>query len=108
MNQETPLQPLRWGILGAARIARKAVINAIRAQGGVVAAIGASTRDRAEIFGCEFDIPMAFEGYQAVLDRDDIDAVYILAGQRPAFSLGAGVRPLGQALPLRKTAGHDP
>ncbi|MCL5270660.1 MAG: Gfo/Idh/MocA family oxidoreductase [bacterium] len=69
--------PLRWGILGAARIARRALVPAIRAQNGTIAVIGASTAERAESFAREFDIPAAVEGYQAVLERDDVEAVYI-------------------------------
>ena len=68
---------LRWGILGAARIARKAVVPAIVAQGGHVAAVGASNRERAEAFARDLNIERAVEGYQAVLDDPAIDAVYI-------------------------------
>lgn len=68
--------PLRWGVLGAARIATK-VVPALKAAGDTVVAIGASSRARAEAFAREHGIAHAIEGYQGVLDRDDIDAVYI-------------------------------
>lgn len=68
---------LRWGILGAARIARKAVAPAIIAQGGTIVAIGASSLGRAEDFAQALKIGQAVEGYQAVLDHPEIDAVYI-------------------------------
>lgn len=68
---------LRWGILGAANIAQKAMIPAIRAQGGQVVAIGASSLERARRFASANEIPDAHEGYQAVIDRDDLDAIYV-------------------------------
>ena len=79
-KQDTPTHiltpPLRWGVLGAARIAGK-VVPALKAAGDIVVAIGASSQERAEAFAREHGIPHALTGYQAVLDRDDIDAVYI-------------------------------
>lgn len=70
-------KPLHWGILGAARIARKAVAAAIQAGGGTIEAIGASSRERAESFAQDFKIPNAYEGYQAVLDNSEVEAVYL-------------------------------
>lgn len=75
-STKTLTPPLRWGVLGAARIAAK-VVPALKAAGDSVVAIGASDLARASRFADEFGIPHAHEGYQAVLDRDDIDAVYI-------------------------------
>ncbi|GGL95798.1 Gfo/Idh/MocA family protein [Deinococcus aerophilus] len=66
---------LRWGLLGAARIAR-ALIPAIRASGGEVTALG--VRDpasvRAQAFAEEWGVPL-LGGYDAVLAAD-VDAVY--------------------------------
>jgi predicted dehydrogenase len=70
-------QPLRWGILGAARIARKAFARAIQATGGGAIAIGASSLERAREFAGEFGIPRAFEGYRPVLESPEVEAVYI-------------------------------
>jgi predicted dehydrogenase len=69
-------RPLNWGVLGAARIARK-VVPAMRQAGTVVAAVGAGTRARAEAFARELSIPRAIEGYQEVIDCPEVDAVYI-------------------------------
>jgi len=69
--------PLSWGILGAARIARKAAVTSIRATGGVVAAIGARSLERAEAFARELEIPRAYEGYQAVIEDPAVQAVYL-------------------------------
>lgn len=66
---------LRWGLLGAARIAR-ALIPAIRAGGGEVVALGVRdpASERARAFADEWGVPLV-GGYQDVLDSD-VDAVY--------------------------------
>jgi predicted dehydrogenase len=75
-TQNGGLPPLRWGVLGAARIARK-VLPALRESGAQLVAIGASSAERAEAFAHELEIPHAHGDYAAVLQRDDVDAVYI-------------------------------
>lgn len=66
---------LRWGLLGAARIAR-ALIPAIRVGGGEVVALGVRdpTSERARAFAGQWQVPLV-GGYQDVLDAD-LDAVY--------------------------------
>ncbi|CAM3658462.1 Gfo/Idh/MocA family protein [Deinococcus frigens] len=66
---------LRWGLLGAARIAR-ALIPAIRASGGEVVALGVRdpASERARAFAGEWQVPIV-GGYQEVLDAE-LDAVY--------------------------------
>jgi predicted dehydrogenase len=80
----------RWGILGSAAIARK-VWTAIRiSSGGSVIAVASRDQSKAAEFvrSCSVEVPMqdadghvvdvqAVGGYQALLDRKDIDAVYI-------------------------------
>lgn len=53
------------------------MVTAIRAAGGEVVAIGASTRARADAFAAELEISKAVEGYEAVVDDPDIDAIYL-------------------------------
>ncbi|TWT75112.1 Gfo/Idh/MocA family protein [Allorhodopirellula solitaria] len=85
---------VRWGIIGAAQIARKNW-KAIRMSGNsVVAAVASRDVTRAEAFihDCSIEVPPVVVGedgtatlmrpealgdYQELLDRDDIDAVYI-------------------------------
>jgi predicted dehydrogenase len=68
--------PPRWGILGAARIARQAVVPAIREAGGEVVVVGCRDRARGEEFASALSVGVVVQGYQAVLDSD-IDCVYI-------------------------------
>lgn len=75
---------IRWGILGAANIARKNW-QAIRNSGnGTVAAVASRDVARAKKFiaECQLDAPMdppvtAFGSYEAVLADANVDAVYI-------------------------------
>ncbi|MGW6270619.1 Gfo/Idh/MocA family protein [Streptomyces sp. NPDC055060] len=68
---------IRVGLLGCADIARRRVLPAMAATEGIrIAAIASRDADRAE----ELARPYGAEpvhGYQRLLDRDDIDAVYL-------------------------------
>jgi predicted dehydrogenase len=74
-----PTEPrLRWGILGCARITRRGLIPGIRESArGMLQALGSRDRTTAEAWAREFAVPKAHDGYQAVLDDPDVDAVYI-------------------------------
>jgi len=74
----------RWGILGAANIARKNWHAILNSGNGVVAAVASRDPDRAGQFINECQgqfpfakIPEAIGGYEQLLARKDIDAVYI-------------------------------
>jgi predicted dehydrogenase len=74
---------LRWGILGAADIARKNW-RAVREAGDVIAAVASRDGERARRFIAECQAEAPFEAapaalgsYDALLARADIDAVYI-------------------------------
>lgn len=70
-------QPLRIGILGAARIAPFALVKPAREVPEVeLLAIAARDPDRAREFADEHGVPLVFPSYQALLDDPDIDAVY--------------------------------
>lgn len=69
--------PIRIGVMGCANIARRSVIPAILAVPELrLAGIASRTPDKgmefARQFGCEF-----LGGYQDLLDRPDIDAIYM-------------------------------
>jgi predicted dehydrogenase len=69
---------LRWGILGAAKIAKNRVIPAIQSSSnGRVVAI--ATRNPADIisYAETHDVPHIYDNYDVLLETDDIDAVYI-------------------------------
>ncbi|WP_332630830.1 Gfo/Idh/MocA family protein [Halalkalibacter flavus] len=72
-------QTVKWGILGTAGIAKKAIIPAIeRANNAKVIAVASSSDiKKAEEFGALFDIPKKYGSYDELLDDEEIEAVYI-------------------------------
>lgn len=68
---------LAWGILGAGNIARTFARAMGRSTTGRLAAIGSRSRESADRFGDEFQIPVRHGSYQALLDDPAIGAVYI-------------------------------
>ncbi len=70
-------EPIRFAILGAARIARKVAPHIHAATGAELVAIASRSADSAAAFARECSIPVSFASYQAALDSPDIDAVYV-------------------------------
>jgi predicted dehydrogenase len=68
---------IRIGVLGCADVAWRRVLPAFRADRHVrIVAVASRTGDRAAKFAAEFGCA-AVVGYQSLLDRDDVDAVYL-------------------------------
>lgn len=69
--------PVRIGILGAARIAPAALVNPAKATAEVVvAAVAAREVSRAKAFAAKHGIDRVHDGYQALIADPDLDAVY--------------------------------
>lgn len=69
---------LRIGILGAARVATYALIEAATDVAGVhVAGVAARDPHRARTYAEEHGILNVYPGYQALIEADEIDAVYV-------------------------------
>ena len=69
--------PLRFGILGAARIAPKALVAPARELAGVeVRAVAARDAARGRVFAARHRIPVVHESYAALLADPELDAVY--------------------------------
>ncbi len=73
-----------WGIMGSARIARKNWLAIRNAENATLVAVASRSAERAETYvrGCQAtapfpETPVAIGGYDRLLARDDIDAVYI-------------------------------
>lgn len=68
---------IRWGVLGCAGIAVKAVIPAIQSSRlGRVAAIASRDLRKAEETAAAFGIPKPYGSYEALLADPEIDAIY--------------------------------
>lgn len=70
------MEPLRIGVLGAARIAGRAIIDPARATGHRVVAVAARDRGRAEAFAAEHGVERVRDSYADVVDDPDVEAVY--------------------------------
>jgi predicted dehydrogenase len=71
-------QPLRWGVLGAAWIADRAVIPALQAAGGCeLVALAAREPERAAAMARRHGVGRVHGDYQELLDDPEVDAVYL-------------------------------
>ena len=69
---------IRWGVLGAAKIARTKVIPAMqRAQEGEVTALASRSLETARAAAAALGIAKAYGSYEELLADPDVDAVYI-------------------------------
>ncbi|HTG70068.1 MAG TPA: Gfo/Idh/MocA family oxidoreductase [Candidatus Udaeobacter sp.] len=72
------MKKLRWGILGCAGIAKRAVIPGLHlSELNEVAAIASRDADNAKRTAEEHNIPNAYGSYEALLADDSIDVIYI-------------------------------
>lgn len=68
----------RWGVLSTAKIAREQVLPAMAdAKNCVISGIASRDGARARALADRFGAAHAFDSYQALLDSDEIDGVYI-------------------------------
>ena len=68
---------LEFGVLGTAGIAGKAVVPAIAASDHAVGAVASRDADRAAAFATQHSIPRSYGSYEALLDDEALDAVYV-------------------------------
>jgi predicted dehydrogenase len=72
----TDTEPLRLGVLGAARISGIAIIQPAHTIGARLVAVAARDRKRAEAFAAEHGFERVDDDYQAVLDDPEVEAIY--------------------------------
>ncbi|WP_420413063.1 Gfo/Idh/MocA family protein [Roseibium sp.] len=69
---------MRWGLIGASRIASSYVIDAIRAQAGSeIQSVLSSDAARGQAYAQDHQIPDSYTDLDALLADDSVDAVYI-------------------------------
>jgi predicted dehydrogenase len=69
--------PVRWGIISTANIARGQFLPGLRAAGGIPAAVAGRDLGRAQAWAEQHGVNRAVAGYQALIDDPDIDALYV-------------------------------
>lgn len=71
-----PRTGVRWGVLGAGRVAATFARAAVA--GGIeIVAVGSRDRGRGEEYARTFDVPRVHTGYEALLTDEQVDAVYV-------------------------------
>ncbi len=71
------MKPLKFGIIGCSRIAKRSVIPAIiKSEFAELEIIGSRSTDKAKEFAKEFNCEK-FGGYEEVISNDSVDVVYI-------------------------------
>ncbi len=71
-----PTPPLRWGLIGTARINRAVIPPLRRSSRNELVAIASREPDRAAAYAAEWGIPRSFGSYAAMLADPGIDVVY--------------------------------
>ena len=95
---------LRIGVLGAARIARSALIEPARLVPSVsVTAVATRDPGRAQTFGLQHGIPAAYGSYEELLAAPDVERYVVHRGQRLAVTHW---KYLGQIDNLQERLGH--
>ncbi len=69
--------PIRFGVLGTGRITRRLVADLQSTPGSTVTAIASRGAERARWAADSLGIAAAVDGYDGLLARDDVDAVYV-------------------------------
>jgi predicted dehydrogenase len=72
----TDTEPLRLGVLGAARISGIAIIEPAHITGARLVAVAARDKTRAREFAEEHGFERVLDDYQAVIDDPEVEAVY--------------------------------
>ncbi len=71
------MENIRWGIIGAGRIAHTFVQDMPATGNGIVQAVAARNGAAAKEFCARYEIPTAHEGYEALYADANIDAIYV-------------------------------
>ena len=71
------MERVRWGIMGAGRIAHTFAQDMPASASGVVQAVAARSGDDADTFAESYSIPTAHAGYEALFQDPNVDAVYV-------------------------------
>lgn len=75
-NNSNQIPSLKWGLISTARINR-AIIDPLRKSArNELLAVASRSRDKAQAYASEWDIPQSYGSYQAMLDDPGIDVVY--------------------------------
>ena len=95
------MDPLKIGILGAARIADDGIVDPSRVLGHRLVAVAARDRSRAEAFAAQRGVEKVHQTYAEVIDDPEVEVVYnalvnSLHAQWNPYALNAGKHVLSE------------
>lgn len=96
---------LRWGIIGAGNIAKAFAKGVLHSKTGKLAAIGSRSKEKAEAFGNEFQIPNRHGSYESLLADKTVEAVYIATPHPQHAALAIAAAEAGKHILVEKPAG---
>ena len=95
------MKKLRFGIVGTGTIAHR-FANAIKnVEEAELVAVASRTKENADKFGDEFDIPVRFDSYEKMAQSDAIDAAYIAVPHSGHITCSCLMRPLPGTSPQK-------
>src|SRR3990172_933033 len=68
---------IRWGILGTGNVARMFAKGIANSSKGELFAVASRTLANAQAFGKEFDVPLQFGSYEALIEDPEVQVIYI-------------------------------
>ncbi|MEE2526851.1 Gfo/Idh/MocA family oxidoreductase [Hyphobacterium sp. HN65] len=71
------MEQVKWGILGAGKIARQFASDIHHAPGACLHSVGARDAGRAKAFAGEFGVPVAHGSYEGLVSDPEVDAIYV-------------------------------
>ena len=71
------MKTIRWGILGAGRIARKFASDLRFVEDAELIAVGSRSKESAEEFSKEFPVKYAHDSYEALAQNPEVDVIYV-------------------------------
>jgi predicted dehydrogenase len=71
------MTPIRWGILGCGRIARKFASDLLLVSDARLMAVASRQQSTADAFAAEFPAPYRHNSYEALAENPEVDVIYI-------------------------------
>jgi predicted dehydrogenase len=93
---------VRWGVVGPGRIASKVVGDAPLVPGAEFVAVASRSGERAQAFATAHGIPRAYDSYQAILDDDGVDVLYIATTHPQHRAIALAALRAGKAILVEK------
>ena len=97
------MRSVRWGVVGPGRIAAKLVRDFVHMPDAEVVAVASRSAERARAFADANDISRAHGSYRAIVDDDEVDALYIATPHPQHRAVALAAIKAGKALLVEKS-----